>query len=440
MARLGELLVATKLLTPEQLERALRAQVMWGARLGTNLIELGVLDLEVLSQALSRQHKLPAALARHFEKADHALQAKLPVELAERLAVVPLMRVRIGKVVVAAMDPLADDEIATIAGALGVETDVIVQSVAPELRIRYQLERAYKIPRGARFLRARGLTIPPFPEFDVEQLTFEDSAVTTPPHEEREQLRTLHEAAIAAEKAEAEAQAEVIELTADDIKEISAALDAVPEDDLEIEHEPAVVEPSGRERRKYVRMITDEAPAEPERPAALGRIAIRRVAVGGPPMSIAEATRAIRRGTDRDKVADLVVVMLERFVPSCDAAILLVLRGDIAVGWKGYCSGGGSLPEIAVPLAQPGLVPSAIAAGICARARTGALGPIDQLLITSLGGTGERELIVLPVTIAGQVMLTIALVAEVAAEVDNTEAIATATGAAFARLMRDASR
>ena len=34
MARLGELLVAARLLTTDQIERALRAQVMWGGRIG----------------------------------------------------------------------------------------------------------------------------------------------------------------------------------------------------------------------------------------------------------------------------------------------------------------------------------------------------------------------------------------------------------------------
>src|SRR6266480_2000888 len=98
MARLGELLVVTKLLTPEQIDQALRAQVMWGGRLGTNLIELGYIDLDALSQALARQHKLPAALARHFEKADTELQKKLSPAFAEQFTTVPLMRVKIGKV------------------------------------------------------------------------------------------------------------------------------------------------------------------------------------------------------------------------------------------------------------------------------------------------------------------------------------------------------
>src|SRR5437868_10074910 len=99
MARLGELLVETKLLTAEQVEHGLRAQVMWGGRLGTNLIELGHLDLDQLSSALGKLLKMPAALARHFEKADPAVQRLLSTEFAERYSAVPLMRVASGKVV-----------------------------------------------------------------------------------------------------------------------------------------------------------------------------------------------------------------------------------------------------------------------------------------------------------------------------------------------------
>ena len=88
MARLGELLVSARLLDPEQIERALRAQVLWGGRLGTNLIELGLLDLDGISRALGRKHNRPAALARHFEKADRELQERLSVDLARRWSVV----------------------------------------------------------------------------------------------------------------------------------------------------------------------------------------------------------------------------------------------------------------------------------------------------------------------------------------------------------------
>ena len=54
MARLGELLTSARLIESGQVERALRAQVMWGARLGTNLVELGAIDLETLTRALEQ--------------------------------------------------------------------------------------------------------------------------------------------------------------------------------------------------------------------------------------------------------------------------------------------------------------------------------------------------------------------------------------------------
>jgi CO/xanthine dehydrogenase FAD-binding subunit len=59
MPRLGELLVAAGLLAVEQVEQALRAQVLWGGRLGTNLIELGFVDVEALTGALGELYRLP---------------------------------------------------------------------------------------------------------------------------------------------------------------------------------------------------------------------------------------------------------------------------------------------------------------------------------------------------------------------------------------------
>src|SRR5215471_13152487 len=91
MPRLGELLVAAGLLTPEQVDQALRAQVLWGGRLGTNLVELHYLELDPLSSILGRQHRVPAALARHFEKADPELQRRLSPEIAERFSCLPLL-------------------------------------------------------------------------------------------------------------------------------------------------------------------------------------------------------------------------------------------------------------------------------------------------------------------------------------------------------------
>src|SRR4051812_5490963 len=144
MARLGELLTSTRLIEPDKLEQALRAQVVWGGRLGTNLIELGCIDLDGLSRALGRQHLLPAALARHFDKADPALQARLPAEIAREYSVIPLLQIGTErKIAVAALDPLSAFALVALADAFEVPESHIVVSVAAEMRVRYHLERVY---------------------------------------------------------------------------------------------------------------------------------------------------------------------------------------------------------------------------------------------------------------------------------------------------------
>src|ERR1041385_6956876 len=175
MARLGELLASARLIEPDKVEQALRAQVVWGGRLGTNLIELGCIDLDGLSRALGRQHGLPAALARHFDKADPALQKRLPVELARQWSIVPLLLVGPDKkIALAALDPLPPEALVAVADVFGCAESGIVVSIAAEMRVRCHLERAYQIARSARYLRAKGKTVTPFPQF--EELDVETDA------------------------------------------------------------------------------------------------------------------------------------------------------------------------------------------------------------------------------------------------------------------------
>jgi hypothetical protein len=66
---------------------------------------------------------------------------------------------------------------------------------------------------------------------------------------------------------------------------------------------------------------------------------------------------------------------------------------------------------------------------------------IDELLLRSLGQTaGRGDLAVLPIAINGKVMCLLAVATDHDAPISALEAIASACGAAFTRLMRDASR
>jgi hypothetical protein len=454
MARLGELLVASELLTAEQVDQALRAQVIWGGRLGTNLIELGCLDLDELSTALGRLHKLPAALARHFERADAALQQRLSPDLAERFSCVPIAR-RTDHVVIAVIDPLDDRAKQLVAGELGIHPQRLVVSIAAELRIRYHLERVYKIPRPTRFLRSRGKTVPSFPfqdaldidsDTDVPIIQADDDVAVPVAHlggettpVSRPDTADDEEIAISRSDTDETPRAD----TEDDTRDLDDLTSHLVADE---EPEGAVVEAisaeqSGRERRRYIRTLADAPSSESER-AALGRIQIRRVAqrksTDAPAESFGEATRVIRRGNSRDKVADLTIDAIERFVPTCDAAMLMVVRGEVAIGWRGFSRAGATPPELAVPTEQ-GLVPAAIAKNASVRRDAEDLDALDLLLFRALGGS-EGDLVIVPVPIAGQVMCVIALATASDAAVPEVETVAAAAGAAFARLMRAAGR
>jgi hypothetical protein len=425
VSRLGDLLLASGLLTHEQLEQALRAQVVWGGRLGTNLIELGCLDLDSLATALGKQHALPPALGRHFDRADPVIQDDLPAEIAAKYSVVPLLRFgNPPRVAVVSIDPLTADARDEIAEAFGLEGDQIVPSIAAEMRVRYHLERVYGIKRSARFLRSRGKTIPPFPLFDPNAMPFDIEEPTSP-------------VVVPEHPTPAPLPAEPDDLAA----MIDAAIDSATQ--------PA--QPAGRERRSYIKLIAEEQ-SGPKDTQPLGRIPIRRVAVTGSPpprpksatagktpSSLTDATRAIRRAPHRDRAADLIIDTLQRFAPVCEAAVLLVIRGEAAIGWKHFARDGHACPELAVPMDQPGLCPIAVDDGCTTRAPADVLGAIDMLLLRALGRM-NGDLVVVPIPIAGKVMCLIAAATEAGGEIAPIEAVAAAGATAFARLIRDASR
>ena len=101
--RLGDVLVAQKLLTVEQLRVALEEQTRRGRRLGRVLVELGFLKDEQLAQALARQLGL-----RYVDLAQYNFNLKvvqkLPESAARRFRAVPLEE-RGNAVVVAMGDP-----------------------------------------------------------------------------------------------------------------------------------------------------------------------------------------------------------------------------------------------------------------------------------------------------------------------------------------------
>ncbi|MGE0138968.1 MAG: GspE/PulE family protein [Ilumatobacteraceae bacterium] len=88
-ARLGDVLVAENLVLPEQLSAALNLQQESGRQLGAILVDQGLLDARVLTQALATQLGLPTIDLRRERPTDDAL-AIVPEEIARRHNIVPM--------------------------------------------------------------------------------------------------------------------------------------------------------------------------------------------------------------------------------------------------------------------------------------------------------------------------------------------------------------
>src|SRR5207302_3199365 len=87
MVKIGELLVHGGHLTPEGLEEALDWQVLYGGRLGTNLLELRLVGEEQLARALGKQ--LGAEVAWGELQVDPSLVSSIPKHVADRHEIVP---------------------------------------------------------------------------------------------------------------------------------------------------------------------------------------------------------------------------------------------------------------------------------------------------------------------------------------------------------------
>lgn len=150
--KLGELLLKEKLITPEQLDEALKTQVLFGIKLGSSLIELGFITDKQLCHFLSDKLGVPAVSPRDMSWVSPTVLAMVPTELASKYRVVPF-RVEGKKLALAMSDPTdlkAIDEVAFVTGCN------VVPYIVPDVRITAALSKHYQIRGDIRYLRIEG--------------------------------------------------------------------------------------------------------------------------------------------------------------------------------------------------------------------------------------------------------------------------------------------
>ena len=150
--KLGEALIKESLITKEHLRLALERQVIFGGRIGTNLVELKVIKESELVSFLSKYLNVPAVDPSKLVSVDDETISCISREMAEKYKVVPFRKDR-NRLHVALLDPrsmAAVDELRFITGY------DIIPYVTSELRLLYALEKYYGLERDLRYISIFG--------------------------------------------------------------------------------------------------------------------------------------------------------------------------------------------------------------------------------------------------------------------------------------------
>jgi len=125
-AKLGQLLIASNIISEDQLKEALNLQRREGGRLGTNLVKLGYITEEKLVIFLSRQYGVPAVNLSDY-KIDPSVLKLVPVDIARKYLVMPVARVG-ATLTIAMADPSNVFTIDDVKFMTGYNVEVVVSS------------------------------------------------------------------------------------------------------------------------------------------------------------------------------------------------------------------------------------------------------------------------------------------------------------------------
>lgn len=365
--KLGEILVAGQRVSPADLKKALDAQLIFGGRLGTNLLDLGLLDEQSLIEALEEQKQVAVATPRMFEEASGDALRLVSAALASRHRIIPLA-LEDRKLKVAMLDPLdliAIDELAFATGC------TVIPYLAPEIRLLYWLERYYGIERPTRFIRLS-----------------ED----TPAHEPSEGGIGESVAAKSSGAATADpVRQEVADLQLEDVLGLARG---------------AVVTPQSLRSKSASPQAVDAVVEELVRRSADQR---RRAEAARGPVTLADTAALLAEAQSRDDIGDALVALARaRFA----RVMTWLIQKDRALGWMGSIDG--LAPENARRIARAAMMsltePSVLSEVVSsAQYHLGELpaSPGNERLGGFLGAPRPESVLFIPVHLGDQVVLVL---------------------------------
>ena len=202
--KIGDMLVQAGIISGEQLGEALKCQVIYGGKIGTNLIELGFISEDTIAGFLSKKLGVPYANQESLSEIPPDVIQLIPYDIVEKYHIIPVS-LKKNRLTLALEDPTdlnIIDEISFITNFS------ISPVVTPEVDLMLALERYYGIKRDARYVPVidRGK-----PQTEPSKEVSKPILKSTPPIAPRERIVDLEEELEEAEIIQEEARKEILE-------------------------------------------------------------------------------------------------------------------------------------------------------------------------------------------------------------------------------------
>lgn len=366
-----EFLVREKVVTAAKKDTIIEATSISGDRVDTAVLDLGLTTEATMLSALGQFTKSRTAQDSDLASASSELTSLIPPRLARRFGVIPFRRD--GKTLsVAALDPgdfLVQDELALLTGSM------ITTFAALEIHVREGLARHYGVTLSPRVEALLRRLRRPGEKGHASQHSPRKSPEPKPQPRAPAPSHRLQKVDIPTE----------LELSDEDLVLFpSFATDAQPA-------------PNGDE-------AAPPPPAEVEQPSPPGQE--EPPPAPGPPLNpearLARAAEALQGAEIRDDIADALLEFSSAHFTRC---MLLALRGDTIVGWRGQ--GTEVEPTAVRAIAIPKDEPSVFSGLLQGTAFW--LGPIppmprNQELVFPLGNQEPAACLILPVKVRGKIV------------------------------------
>jgi len=401
---LSSLIVQREIATIRQVEEALARQVLYGGDLATNLLELASIEEWRIAVTFADSFSLPAAPPGEIVLPSLEVVGVLTSETAVRRGMVPLS-LTAGKLIVAAAEPLRNDDAERLFAELGVRVEV---RIALEVRVREALSRAYGAPLDRRIERllkklAQSETTVPSP-------VSPRATISRPPSVPPFKLSPAYGIAAARsplapqnrEETPGAPEVEVVvpppppTLTGPPRHTTQAGFPPAPPIARENQSPAApIVVPAPHTTAEYQETKTDGA----QRPTFVKPTSnsVRPARRHRGPLTVETAKEELDEAADREALLDLFFEFSRQFF---DYAALFIAHGDIAEGRDAF--GDGAPRErvvgIGVPLDMPSMLSSARE-----KKEPIVLRPTDQgidgVLLSDLRRTAGVEAVVFPLLV-----------------------------------------